>query len=148
MSAPEPVGHEPAPSQRWLSIVGISEDGVAGLGRGARDLIENAEIVYGGARHLALASPIIQGEARPWPSPFSDAPNEIIALRGRQVCVLASGDPFFYGAGATLSAHVPADETWVVPAPSAFSLAAARMGWPLQDTGLVSLHGRALDRIR
>ena len=48
MSAPNPFAAEPAPTQRWLSIVGIGEDGVDGLGRGARDLIENAEIVFGG----------------------------------------------------------------------------------------------------
>jgi precorrin-6Y C5,15-methyltransferase (decarboxylating) len=35
-----------------------------------------------------------------------------------------------------------------VPAPSAFSLAAARLGWPLADCALVSLHGRELDRVR
>lgn len=119
-----------------------------GLGRGARDLISNAEIVFGGLRHLRLAAPLIKGEAKPWPSPFSLAPGEVVGMRGRRVCVLASGDPFFHGVGATLAAHVPADETWVVPAPSAFSLAAARMGWALPDTTLVSVHGRALDRIR
>ena len=134
--------------QRWLSIVGIGEDGIEGLGRVARDLIENAEIVFGGVRHLALAAPLIHGEAKPWPSPFSQAPGEVVALRGRRVCVLASGDPFFYGVGATLAGHVTADETWVVPAPSAFSLAAARMGWPLQEATIMSLHGRALERIR
>ncbi len=134
--------------QRWLSIVGIGEDGIDGLGRGARDLIENAEIVFGGVRHLALAAPLIRGEAKPWPSPFSLAPGQVVALRGRRVCVLASGDPFFYGVGATLAVHIAADETWVVPAPSSFSLAAARMGWPLQEATIVSVHGRALDRIR
>jgi len=148
MTIPSSLAAEPAPTVRWLSIVGIGEDGVDGLGRGARDLIENAEIVFGGVRHLALAAPLIQGEAKPWPSPFSLATGEVVALRGRRVCVLASGDPFFYGVGATLAAHVVADEMWVVPAPSAFSLAAARMGWPLPDTAIVSVHGRALDWIR
>ncbi|WP_108682350.1 precorrin-6y C5,15-methyltransferase (decarboxylating) subunit CbiE [Methyloceanibacter sp. wino2] len=148
MSGPSPFAAEPAPLQRWLSIVGIGEDGIDGLGRGARDLIENAEIVFGGVRHLALAAPLIRGEAKPWPSPFSLAPGQVVALRGRRVCVLASGDPFFYGVGATLAVHIAADETWVVPAPSSFSLAAARMGWPLQEATIVSVHGRALDRIR
>ncbi|BAQ15868.1 bifunctional cobalt-precorrin-7 (C(5))-methyltransferase/cobalt-precorrin-6B (C(15))-methyltransferase [Methyloceanibacter caenitepidi] len=148
MSAPSPFAAAPAPLQRWLSIVGIGEDGIDGLGRGAQDLIQSAEIVFGGVRHLALAAPLIRGEAKPWPSPFSLAPAEVVALRGRRVCVLASGDPFFYGVGATLAGHVAADETWVVPAPSAFSLAAARMGWPLQEATVVSVHGRALDRIR
>jgi len=139
---------DPALSGRWLSIVGIGEDGVDGLSAGARDLVGRAEIVFGGARHLALAAPLIRGEARPWPSPFTKAVDEILAARGRQVCVLASGDPFFYGVGATLAGHVPPEETWVVPAPSAFSLAAARKGWALPETVLLSVHGRALDRIR
>lgn len=148
MTRPEPIKPDTASSQRWLSIVGIGEDGVHGLGVGARDLIANAEIVFGGVRHLALAASLIRGQPRPWPSPFSRATDEVVALRGRQVCVLSSGDPFFYGVGATLAAHVPPEETQVVPAPSAFSLAAARLGWSIADTVLVSVHGRALDRIR
>jgi len=148
MARPEPIMPEPASSGRWLSIVGVGEDGIEGLSAGARDLVARAEIVFGGARHLALAAPLIRGEARPWPSPFSQGIDEVLAARGRQVCVLASGDPFFYGVGATLAGHVPPEETWVMPAPSAFSLAAARMGWALPETVLLSVHGRALDRIR
>ncbi len=128
--------------------MGIGEDGVGGLGAGARDLITGAEFVFGGARHLALAAPLIRGEPKPWPSPFSLASGEVVNLRGLQVCVLASGDPFFYGVGATLAAHVPPEETWVVPAPSAFSLAAGRLGWVIPETVLVSVHGRTVDRIR
>lgn len=139
---------DPALDRRWLSIVGIGEDGVAGLSAGARDLIASAEIVFGGARHLALAAPLIRGQAKPWPSPFSLAAGEVLGMRGRRVCVLASGDPFFYGVGATLAAHIPPEEMHVAPAPSAFSLAAARMGWALPETVLLSVHGRALDRIR
>jgi precorrin-6Y C5,15-methyltransferase (decarboxylating) len=148
MAQVEPIMPDPAPSRRWLSIVGIGEDGLAGLSAAARDLVSHAEIVFGGARHLALAAPLISGQAKPWPSPFSLAVGEVLALRGRQVCVLASGDPFFYGVGSTLAAHVSPEETLAVPAPSAFSLAAARLGWPLPETVLLSLHGRALDRVR
>jgi precorrin-6Y C5,15-methyltransferase (decarboxylating) len=148
MARPEPIMPDPAPSGRWLSIVGIGEDGIDGLSAGARDLVARAEIVFGGARHLALAAALIRGEARPWPSPFAKAIDEVLAARGRQVCVLASGDPFFYGVGSTLAGYVPPEETWVVPAPSAFSLAAARMGWALPETVLLSVHGRALDRVR
>jgi precorrin-6Y C5,15-methyltransferase (decarboxylating) len=112
----------------------------------ARGLIADAEIVFGGARHLALAAPLIRGEAKPWPSPFSVDP--VLAARGRRTCVLASGDPFNYGVGSTLAAHISPEETVVVPAPSAFSLAASRLGWALPEVALVSLHGRALDRVR
>ena len=114
----------------------------------ARGLISGADIVFGGKRHLQLAGGLVRGAARPWPSPFDRAATEVIEQRGRSVCVLASGDPFLHGVGALLAKHVGADEMLVVPAPSAFSLAAARLGWALQDTVLLSLHGRPLDLIR
>jgi precorrin-6B C5,15-methyltransferase / cobalt-precorrin-6B C5,C15-methyltransferase len=139
---------EPASTKRWLSIVGIGEDGVEGLSPVACGLVAGADIVFGGARHLKLANALIRGQAKAWPSPFSRAVDEVLAMRGRQVCVLASGDPFFYGVGSVLANHVKPEETMVVPAPSAFSLAAARLGWALPDIALVSLHGRELDRIR
>jgi precorrin-6Y C5,15-methyltransferase (decarboxylating) len=148
MAFADPLARESAAPRRWLSIVGIGEDGVEGLTATAHGLISAADIVFGGKRHLALAGSLIRGAARPWPSPFDRAVEEVVAQRGRQVCVLSSGDPYLYGVGSLLARHVDAAETVVVPAPSAFSLAAARLGWPLTDTAQVSLHGRALDRIR
>lgn len=133
-------------SVRWLSIVGIGEDGAEGLSPRARRLIEAAELVFGGRRHLRLAAGLIRGEARAWPSPFTVEP--VLAARGRRACVLASGDPFLHGVGATLARDVPPEAMEVVPAPSAFSLAAARLGWPLQEVVTLSLHGRPLDLIR
>ena len=129
---------------RWLSIIGIGEDGVEGLSSVARQLIRSAELVVGGARHLELASELIRGRQLAWPSPIGDAFPEIERHRGRAVAILASGDPFHFGIGKQIAAFVPADEFICLPQPSAFSLAAARMGWPLQDVALVTLHGRAL----
>jgi len=134
--------------KKWLAIVGIGEDGAPGLGDAAKRLIGEAGIVFGGRRHLVLAEELIKGEARAWPTPFDTAMREVVALRGKKVCVLASGDPFLHGVGVTLARHVPAGEMIVVPAPSAFSLAASRLGWALQDTETVSLHGHAIDLIR
>ncbi|MGD9501366.1 MAG: precorrin-6y C5,15-methyltransferase (decarboxylating) subunit CbiE [Methyloceanibacter sp.] len=148
MGRVEEVMLEPASPRRWLSIVGIGEDGVEGLSAAAQGLIAAAEIVFGGERHLRLAASLIKGEAKPWPSPFARGIDEVLSYRGRQVCVLASGDPFHYGVGAVLASRVAPEETLVVPAPSAFSLAASRLGWALADVALLSVHGRALDRIR
>jgi precorrin-6Y C5,15-methyltransferase (decarboxylating) len=148
MAIADPIARESAAPRRWLSIVGIGEDGIDGLTATARGLVSAAEIVFGGKRHLALAGPLIRGAARPWPSPFDRAVAEVVAQRGRLVCVLASGDPYLHGVGSLLARHVDAAETVVVPAPSAFSLAAARLGWPLPETAQVSLHGRAIDRVR
>ena len=128
----------------WLSIVGIGEDGVEGLSPIARRLVEEAAVVFGGARHLALAGSIVNGERVVWPSPIDAAFPRIAALRGRPVVVLASGDPFHFGIGKQLAAIIPPEEFVCLPQPSAFSLAAAQLGWALQDVRTVSLHGRAL----
>ena len=148
MPLPDAIARDTAASPRWLSIVGIGEDGVDGLSAAARGLISAAEIVFGGRRHLSLAASLIRGAARPWPSPFDGATREVLHHRGRQICVLASGDPFHYGVGAVLAQTIDAREMIVVPAPSAFSLAAARLGWSLPETVLLSVHGRTLDLVR
>jgi precorrin-6B C5,15-methyltransferase / cobalt-precorrin-6B C5,C15-methyltransferase len=148
MSPASPLAAHTAAPRRWLSIVGIGEDGVDGLAPVARGLIADAEVVFGGKRHLALAGTLIRGTMWPWPSPFDEAVSKVVERRGRPVCVLASGDPFFYGVGSLLARHVNPSEMLVVPGPSSFSLAAARLGWPLPETTLLSLHGRPLDLIR
>ncbi|WP_297107123.1 precorrin-6y C5,15-methyltransferase (decarboxylating) subunit CbiE [uncultured Devosia sp.] len=132
----------------WLSIIGLGEDGLDGLSLAARAAVAEAEIVFGGERHLALVDPIVSGEARAWQSPFSDSIEAIMSLRGRRVCVLASGDPFHYGVGATLSRHIDPAQLVVIPQPSAFSLAAARLGWPIQEVVCLSVHGRPIDLVR
>jgi precorrin-6B C5,15-methyltransferase / cobalt-precorrin-6B C5,C15-methyltransferase len=113
----------------------------------AQKLLASAELVVGGKRHLGLAKALIRGRALSWPSPIGDALPEIEKHRGRPVVVLASGDPFHYGVGDLLLRSIPASETLCLPNASAFSLAAARLGWSLQDVALVSLHGRALEGI-
>lgn len=137
-----------APSRPWLTIVGIGEDGISGLGDEAKRAIKAAEFVFGGARHLELAAALIGGEARQWPKPFDAAMSAVTALAGRKVCVLASGDPFFHGVGTTLARAISPEQICTIPAPSSISLAAARMGWALQDVETVSLHGRPIELIR
>jgi precorrin-6Y C5,15-methyltransferase (decarboxylating) len=133
-------------THRWLALIGIGEDGLDGLSPVARRLIADAEFVVGGTRHLKLAGPP-KCETLVWPSPIGEAIAPILARRGSRVVVLASGDPFFYGIGSLIAAHVPIDEIVALPAPSAFSLAASRLGWSLQDCILLSLHGRSFERI-
>jgi precorrin-6Y C5,15-methyltransferase (decarboxylating) len=147
MGLADPIANTAA-ARRWLSIVGIGEDGGEGLGSVARALIADAAIVFGGTRHLALAASFIRGAARPWPSPFERAVEEVLARRGQTVCVLASGDPFVHGVGSVLARHIDPQEMLVVPAPSAFSLAAARLGWALPETVTLSLHARSFDLVR
>lgn len=118
-----------------------------GLSPVAQKLVSGAELVVGGRRHLALAGALIGGRSLAWPSPLTDAIPEIGRMRGRPVAVLASGDPFHYGVGDLLVRSFDAAEMTCLPHASAFSLAASRLGWSLQDVATVSLHGRALEGI-
>ncbi|NVZ12717.1 MULTISPECIES: precorrin-6y C5,15-methyltransferase (decarboxylating) subunit CbiE [unclassified Pseudomonas] len=126
----------------WLTVVGIGEDGFKGLGRNARHALLRASRIIGGQRQLDLLPVCIRGERQVWPSPFSLEP--VLARRGEAVCVLASGDPMFYGVGASLARQVPADELLILPAPSSVSLAAARLGWPLQEVVTLSVVARPM----
>jgi precorrin-6Y C5,15-methyltransferase (decarboxylating) len=128
----------------WLTVVGMGDDGFAGLGRTARRALLDASVVYGGERHLAMLPARLRARREPWPRPFDVA--SVLAHRhaAGSICVLASGDPMLFGVGATLARQLPADELRVLPAPSSLSLAAARLGWPLQDVATVSLVGRPL----
>ena len=126
----------------WLTLVGIGEDGYAGLGKAARRALLGASCIVGAPRQLELLPHCLKAARETWPSPFSLEP--VLARRGTPVCVLASGDPMFYGVGASLARQLPAEELRVFSAPSSVSLAAARMGWPLQEVTVLSLVARPL----
>lgn len=127
----------------WLTIIGIGEDGLNGLPAASRSALIDAEIIFGGPRHLDLAGAGDKGQ--PWPLPFSVEP--VLQQRGRKVVVLASGNPFWFGAGGSLSAHLN-PEDWVChPAPSVFSWVAAHLGWRLEDTLCVGLHAAPFTRL-
>jgi len=135
-------------STAWLSVVGLSEAGWPELGEPAREAVLQAELVIGGERHLSHLPTVAGQERAVWPSPIQEGIEWIKRWEGRLVCVLASGDPFWYGIGATLSRHLPPEVMVVHPGPSAFSLAAARLGWPLQELHCHSLVARDPDRLR
>jgi precorrin-6Y C5,15-methyltransferase (decarboxylating) len=130
-------------SPPWLSIVGLGEDGIDGLSAAARETIARADLVVGGARHLALIASLNKPTLA-WEIPFENSIPKLLAQRSRNVVVLASGDPFWFGVGSTLAAQLPMAEMRVFPAPSTFGLAAARLGWPLEHTVTLGLHARPI----
>ncbi len=133
-------------TQPWLTLVGLGEDGLEALSPRARSAIAEAALVVGGRRHLALVGST-RGEQLSWASPIEATVPAIMARRGQPVCILASGDPFFFGIGSVLARWFDPAEMRGLPQPSAFSLVAARLGWGLQDCELLTLHGRPLERI-
>ncbi|MEU1309567.1 precorrin-6y C5,15-methyltransferase (decarboxylating) subunit CbiE [Streptomyces cinnamoneus] len=134
----------PAP----VTVVGIGADGWPGLAPTSREALRAAEVIIGGPRQLDLLPPECPGERIAWPSPLRPAvPGLLAAHAGRRVCVLASGDPMFYGIGGTLAEAVGADRLHVLPHPSSASYACARLGWSLQDTEVLSLVGRPVQAL-
>jgi len=130
-----------------LTIIGIGEDGLDGLSAASRAALAQAELVIGPARHLTLL-PAISCRVIEWPVPFAEGISVLLAHRGQKVVMLASGDPFWFGAGSSVTRHLSPEEWVAHPAPSTFSLAAARLGWPLQETACLGLHAAPLERLR
>jgi precorrin-6Y C5,15-methyltransferase (decarboxylating) len=128
----------------WLNVIGIGEDGIEALPRALRALIEGAELIVGGERHLTMIRHV-RAEKKSWALPLSLTLNDVCSRRGRPVVVLATGDPMHFGIGVPLAKRVPAEEMAVHPHISAFSLAAARMRWPLAEVECLTIHGRPLE---
>jgi precorrin-6Y C5,15-methyltransferase (decarboxylating) len=131
----------------WLTIIGVGEDGPNGLPPTSRAALDAAEVVAGNARHLALL-PDLRAERLEWPVPFADGIPMLLARRGRRVAMLASGDPFWFGAGTSVTRHLATHEWRALPAPSTFGLAAARLGWALEHVTCLGLHAAPLTRLR
>jgi precorrin-6Y C5,15-methyltransferase (decarboxylating) len=148
--APDPILEgTPAPftGRPWLTLVGIGADGLEGLSAVARAALENAEFVFGSARQLSMLQDIVSCDNAIWPARFSLGLARVLSRRGKPTVVLSTGDPFFFGVGATLAPHLTPGEFVCYPVPSSLSLAASRVGWALQHTEVVSLHGRDLRTI-
>lgn len=135
----------------WLHIVGIGEDGMAGLSAAARAQLEQAEVIIGGDRHHALA-PNVSAERIAWPSPFDAMIETIRSHLGRRVVILVTGDPLWFSVGARIANPKYGDviapaEIIYYPQLSAFQWAAARMGWSLADAETITAHGRAVEQV-
>jgi precorrin-6Y C5,15-methyltransferase (decarboxylating) len=128
----------------WLTLIGLGEDGPAGLSAASHAALATAKVIFGGPRHLDLIRAGGKGQA--WPIPFDATP--VLAHRGTPTVVLASGDPFWFGAGGSLMAHLTPGEWTSHPAPSTFQLAANRLGWRLEETLCLGLHAAPFARLR
>jgi len=132
--------------KRWLTVIGIGEDGLDSLPPSSLELIEGAEILVGGARHLDKV-PDYGAQRMDWGKGFFSAIEELADHKDKNVVVMASGDPLNFGAASTLRKRYAAEEMTIIPAPGAFSLAASRMGWSLPDVEQVTVHGRPLEAV-
>ena len=131
----------------WLTIIGIGEDGVAGLNARSQAALSAAKVIMAPPRHLDLLG---ETSARriPWPVPYRDGLDVLKTLRGQGVVVLASGDPFWFGAGSAIARQFDSHEWIALPGASCFSLAANHLGWALEDTACLGLHAAPMTRLR
>jgi len=130
----------------WITVIGIGEEGLEGLNATRLAQINAAEVLIGGERHHGKVENL-QAEHLDWGAGFDQALVEIEKRRGKMIVVLASGDPMNYGIGAVLVRHFGPDAVTIHPAPGAFSLAAARMGWSIPDIETLTIHGRPLETL-
>jgi precorrin-6Y C5,15-methyltransferase (decarboxylating) len=132
-----------------LAVVGLH--GGVTYGPAARAAIEGAEVVVGSPRQLDATKPPTAAEQVPLQGPLPSVLDTIEERRraGRRVCVLASGDPGFFGIVRALGERFGPAALDVHPAPSSVALAFARAGLPWDDALVVSAHGRPLaDAVR
>ncbi len=133
------------PAAPWLTVIGLGEDGLAGLSASARAALDAAEMVVGAKRLLQMV-PETTAQRVLWAG-LDGTLDAIGAARGRRVAVLASGNPMWFGVGSTLYRHFDPREIVVFPAPSAFYQACSRMGWSMQDAVAISAHAFPLEQI-
>lgn len=131
-------------AEPWLSIIGLGEDGLEGLTSASRAALDRAAVVFGGPRHLALAG--VGDRGRVWPVPFDIAP--VLALRGQSVAMLASGDPFWFGAGGAMVRELAPGEWRNFPGISVFSHACGQLGWRVEEVRCLGLHAAPLAHLR
>ncbi len=134
--------------RKWLTIIGIGDNGFESLSSEAQKICDSADTLFAAERHLQ-GMPKLQADIQIWESPFQKAIQKMLAwrehgLKGKNAVILATGDPMHFGIGATLTQQIDIAELQIIPSPSAFSLAAARLGWPLRNVTCMSVHGRSL----
>ena len=131
----------------WLTIVGLGEDGPDGLSAASLRVLQEAEVIMGAKRHLGLL-PEVTAELVEWPVPFADGLSVLHGFKGRKTVALASGDPFWHGAGSAITRDLDPSEWHALPVSGTMSIAAARLGWPLEQIPCFGLHAAPFAKLR
>ncbi|MFQ5894945.1 MAG: precorrin-6y C5,15-methyltransferase (decarboxylating) subunit CbiE [Nitrospinota bacterium] len=132
---------------RMVDVVGVGMEGPASLAPPALERVRRAEILIGGGRHLALF-PGVGGER----VAIRNNLKEVVELirsnyQKKNIVVLASGDPNFYGIGHYLCLKLPREWLRFTPNVSSMQLAFARIRQSWQDAALLSVHARPIEAV-
>lgn len=126
-----------------VTLVGIGDDGCASLSARSVNAISRAQVLAGGERHLGFF-PQFQGERIVLKNGIKQALDRIATLADEHnVCILASGDPLFFGIGALVIKRLGAEHVQVLPIATSMQWAFGKVGLNWDDAAFISLHGRS-----
>ncbi|MBO0685898.1 MAG: precorrin-6y C5,15-methyltransferase (decarboxylating) subunit CbiE, partial [Candidatus Dormibacteraeota bacterium] len=126
-----------------IAVVGIGLEGLGSASPRGRRLLEQAEVIVGVERHLALVEGC-GGRRVGWNGSPSQLEELLAGERTERTVLLASGDPNLFGVGATLVERLGPEAVDIEPSVSSLQLALARARIPMAGSALVSAHGRPL----
>ena len=128
-----------------ITVIGIGDDGCASLNSKAVGAIQQAQVLTGSERQLSFF-PQFTGERITFGGRgLQNYLDRIIeASYENNVCVLASGDPLFYGLGRRLSRLVEKEHLSFIPSPASIQLAFSALNMPWDDATILSVHGRPM----
>lgn len=130
-----------------IPVIGIGPDGAAGLSARTREILGTADLVFGSDGALRLL-PELVAERVPIGGDLPAAVEKLRANLGKkQIAVVATGDPLFYGTARYLCEKVGAEHFEVVPHVSSMQLAFARIKETWEEAYLTDLAARPLDEV-
>lgn len=124
-------------------IFGLDETGAGQLRDWHIDAIARADLIFADSRFHDMLRQAGASQLESWPKPFSDLKTKLTALQTKTLAFFTTGDPLYFGAGATIARYFPEQEIAITPALSGIQLAAAQKGWQVTDCEILSVHGRA-----
>lgn len=130
-----------------IHVIGLGIRLGENLSEEARLALQQAEVVYGLERHLAVF-PELSAETRLYPEPIIELWSELEALTEQRVVMLSSGDPLFFGIGSALARHMPRARLQFHANISSMQEVFSRIGIPWQDAKIISLHGQPLSHLK
>ncbi|HKQ69705.1 MAG TPA: precorrin-6y C5,15-methyltransferase (decarboxylating) subunit CbiE [Polyangiaceae bacterium] len=131
--------------RRAVTVIGMGDDGCAGLSSRAASAVSSCQVLVGGERHLAFF-PQFRGERITLRAGVGPALDRVAELANEHtVSILSSGDPLFFGVGSLVCQRLGAEHVEIIPAPSSVQWAFARVGIAWENAEFVSAHGRTAD---
>lgn len=125
-----------------LQIIGL-HPGTLKAAPEAAQFIYKADVIGGGKRLLDVF-PEFKGSRLPFKSPVKEYARELEKLlqKGKNVVLLADGDPLLFGIAGSLIPLLGKDNVNIIPSLSTVQVGAAHLGLGWKDFEIISLHGR------